>query len=138
MNLGNQIADFFGAYLLAELGVHPRAAVGESHTFDNLWIASAWATLLPAVTILLIPVLMPQNRQTDKLLLNHPASATAGSPMNNWLGGSNAEDFGNREASSQGSGLRSHIEDDSSTPHPIARGFVHSAAGSAGPSRRIV
>jgi folate/biopterin transporter len=81
MNLGTQVADYSGAYLLENLGVHPSGAVGESDQFKNLWKASLCATLLPALTILLIPVLMPNARQTETLLMRNPSSATAGSPL---------------------------------------------------------
>jgi hypothetical protein len=81
MNLGTQIADFSGAFLLDQLGVHPRGGADETTMFENLWKASLCATLLPAVTILLIPTLIPNARQTETLLMHDPSSATAGSPM---------------------------------------------------------
>merc|ERR1719181_1691242 len=84
-NIGNTIADYIGAYVLEVLHVHPTGAVGESAQFQNLWKASMIATMLPAVTILMIPYLIPQAKQTDKLLLANPTSATAGSPLSEWL-----------------------------------------------------
>lgn len=84
-NIGNTIADYIGAYVLEVLHVHPTGAIGESAQFDNLWKASCIATLLPAVTIVMIPYLIPQAKQTDKLLLSNPTSATAGSPLSKWL-----------------------------------------------------
>jgi len=84
MNLGNQIADFIGAYLLSVLHVHPTGAINESHEFENLWQASCVATLLPAVTIMMIPCLMPKERQTEKLLMIEATSATVGSPWSRW------------------------------------------------------
>lgn len=83
-NVGSQISDYFGAYALQVLGVHPSGAVGETHQFDNLWKASCLATMLPAITIILIPFLIPQAKQTEKLLLGDVSSATAGSPLNRW------------------------------------------------------
>jgi hypothetical protein len=85
MNLGTQIADYSGAYLLELLGVHPTGSPDESMMFQNLWKASMCATLLPAVTVLLIPTLIPNARQTETLLMNDPSSATAGSPINMWF-----------------------------------------------------
>jgi len=87
-NLGGQIADYLGAYMLSTLGVHPSGAPGESHMFDNLWKASVVSTLLPAVTILFIPVLIPSAKQTDKLLLENPTSATSGSLLQRLRGSS--------------------------------------------------
>merc|ERR1719265_2418520 len=49
-------------------------------------MASAIATLLPAITIFMIPYLIPNAKQTDRLLLSNPGSATAGSPLSRWLG----------------------------------------------------
>mmetsp|Transcript_88860 Transcript_88860/g.153917 ORF Transcript_88860/g.153917 Transcript_88860/m.153917 type:complete len:758 (+) Transcript_88860:105-2378(+) len=84
-NIGNTIADYIGAYVLEVLHVHPTGAADEGHQFDNLWKASAIATMMPAVTILLVPFLIPQAKQTDKLLVANRSSATAGSPLSKWL-----------------------------------------------------
>jgi folate/biopterin transporter len=83
-NIGNTISDYFGAYVLEALQIHPTGAVGETAQFQNLWKASCIATIMPAVTILLIPFLIPQARQTDKLLMANPNSATAGSLLSRW------------------------------------------------------
>jgi folate/biopterin transporter len=84
-NIGNTISDYIGAFVLEILGVHPTGAVNESAQFQNLWKASCIATMLPAVTIVLIPMLIPRAKQTDSLLLSNPGSAIAGSPMSRWL-----------------------------------------------------
>merc|ERR1719183_2238102 len=84
-NIGNTIADYVGAYVLEVLSVHPTGAPNEGVQFENLWKASCIATMLPAITILLVPFLIPQAKQTDKLLLSNPTSATAGSPLSKWL-----------------------------------------------------
>jgi hypothetical protein len=85
MNLGTQIADYSGAYLLEVLNVHPVGTANEDAQFANLWKASMCATLLPAVTVLLIPFLIPSARQTETLLMTDPSSATAGSPIDTWM-----------------------------------------------------
>eukprot|EP00929_Paragymnodinium_shiwhaense_P074098 TRINITY_DN37904_c0_g2_i1.p1 TRINITY_DN37904_c0_g2~~TRINITY_DN37904_c0_g2_i1.p1 ORF type:complete len:698 (-),score=113.59 TRINITY_DN37904_c0_g2_i1:74-2167(-) len=100
MNLGNQIADFLGAYLLAVLEVHPRGALNESHEFANLWKASCVSTLLPGITVVLIPLLMPPQRQTEKLLFIDSTSATAGSLWSTWFGGGSRERMGVPQAAS--------------------------------------
>lgn len=84
-NIGSTIADYVGAYVLEVLHVHPTGAVGEGVQFQNLWKCSCIATMLPSLTILLIPHLIPQAKQTDRLILDNPTSATAGSPLSNWL-----------------------------------------------------
>jgi hypothetical protein len=84
-NIGNTISDYIGAFVLEILGVHPTGAVNESAQFQNLWKASCIATMLPTVTIVLIPMLIPRAKQTDSLLLSNPGSAIAGSPMSRWL-----------------------------------------------------
>jgi hypothetical protein len=84
-NVGNTIADYVGAYVLEVLHVHPTGAVGEGAQFENLWKASCIATLLPAVTIMMIPYCIPEAKQTDRLLLSNPGSATVGSPLSRWL-----------------------------------------------------
>jgi hypothetical protein len=85
MNLGTQIADYTGAYLLEILQVHPTGGPLESKAFEHLWKASLCATLMPAITIGLIPLLVPKARQTESLLLHDPSSATAGSPLHAYL-----------------------------------------------------
>jgi len=84
-NIGNTISDYFGAYVLEVLHVHPTGAVNEGAQFENLWMASCLATILPAVTILLIPFFIPEAKQTDKLILSNPSSAIDGSPLSRWL-----------------------------------------------------
>jgi len=84
-NIGNTIADFVGAYVLECLSVHPTGAPNEGVQFENLWKASCIATMLPALTIGLIPYLIPDAKQTDKLIVDNPNSATSGSPLQRWL-----------------------------------------------------
>jgi len=102
-NIGNTIADYIGAYVLEVLHVHPTGAIGETAQFQNLWKASCIATMLPAVTILMIPYLIPQAKQTDKLLLANPGSATAGSPLSKWLAGRSESAHRDREATAASS-----------------------------------
>lgn len=106
-NIGNTIGDYAGAYVLEAFHVHPTGAAGEGAQFENLWKASVIATLLPAITILMIPYMIPQAKQTDKLLLSNPTSATAGSPLQNWLasrqGVAEVANVGNPAGSAAGS-----------------------------------
>mmetsp|Transcript_79070 Transcript_79070/g.124704 ORF Transcript_79070/g.124704 Transcript_79070/m.124704 type:complete len:635 (-) Transcript_79070:30-1934(-) len=84
-NIGNTIADYIGAYVLEVLHVHPTGAVNEGAQFENMWMASCLTTMLPAITILMIPFFIPDAKQTDKLILSNPSSAIAGSPLSQWL-----------------------------------------------------
>merc|ERR1719414_2923626 len=61
-NLGNTIASNCGAVVLQWLGCTPSGENGESAQFENLWKASLLSTLLPMLTILLIPLLIPDAR----------------------------------------------------------------------------
>lgn len=67
-NLGSSLSQYQGAWLLHILNIKPRGMIGESAQFENLWIASLIATLLPFVTIIFIPFLIPNKYQTDNLL----------------------------------------------------------------------
>lgn len=84
-NLGSSIASNIGALLLETLECTPSGDVDESDQFENLWMASAISTLLPLVTILMIPWLVPNARQTDRLMDEASAGdATAGSLWRQW------------------------------------------------------
>merc|ERR1719235_1591909 len=78
-NLGNTIASNCGAMVLELLHCTPSGAVGESAAFKNLWWASALSTVLPLLTLLLLPCLIPDAKQTDKLLDEEDRDATTGS-----------------------------------------------------------
>merc|ERR1719386_369397 len=51
-NLGNAVASNVGAMVLDILGCRPMGADGESAQFENLWLASAIAIVLPLGTVL--------------------------------------------------------------------------------------
>jgi len=78
-NLGNTIASNCGALVLEWVGCNPTGSVGESHQFDKLWVASALSTILPMLTLVLLPWLIPDAKQTDKLLDDDDRDATSGS-----------------------------------------------------------
>merc|ERR1711862_55951 len=66
-NLGNTVSSNMGAVMLHYLGVTPKGEVGESHTFENLYIASLLSTILPCVTCILMPYMIPHCRQDEKV-----------------------------------------------------------------------
>jgi len=78
--------------------VNPAGLPNEGAQFKNLWIASVIATALPLLTCILIPFLIPDKRQTDRLLEEDDRSATAGSLWQKWTKSS-------EEGSSSSSGL---------------------------------
>merc|ERR1719191_1506624 len=88
-NLGNTIASNCGACMLKWLHVEPSGAVGDADQFTNLWLASLLATVLPLVTLFLIPWLIPNAKQTD-VLLDEGADATTGSLWSQLFPGSMA------------------------------------------------
>jgi hypothetical protein len=77
-NFGQQLASSAGSFSLCMLGVQPTGAAGESAQFDNLWIAALISALLPCVPLLLLPVLIPDARQTDVLLGGEASAAGRG------------------------------------------------------------
>jgi folate/biopterin transporter len=85
-NLGNTLSAYLGAYILELLNINPAGLPNEAAQFDNLWVASLIATILPTLTLILIPFLIPDKKQTDRLLDEDDRSATAGSLWNKWNG----------------------------------------------------
>lgn len=83
-NLGTAVASNCGALLLDVLNVKPTGAVQESKQFENLWIGSAVSTALPAITLILLPFLIPDRRQTDKLITEGENDATTNSLWKRW------------------------------------------------------
>mmetsp|Transcript_57754 Transcript_57754/g.185631 ORF Transcript_57754/g.185631 Transcript_57754/m.185631 type:complete len:557 (-) Transcript_57754:78-1748(-) len=83
-NLGNTIASNCGALVLELLDCQPTGAKHESAQFQYLWVGSVFSTVLPAFTLLLLPWLIPDARQTDKLLEDNDRDATTGSLWKRW------------------------------------------------------
>jgi BT1 family len=69
-NLGRSLAEYEGAYVLDQLGIKPTGAVGESTQFTNLWILVLIGSLLPLIPLAMIPVLIPDARQTENIMMN--------------------------------------------------------------------
>merc|ERR1719171_667434 len=85
-NLGNTIASNTGALLLEYLGCQPSGSPHETKQFEYLWVGSALSSVLPLITCALIPWLIPDARQTDKLLADDEQDACAGSLLKTWMG----------------------------------------------------
>jgi len=84
-NLGLTVASYIGACALTVLDVRPRGAVGESASFDKLWVAALVQAVAPAVTLVLLPWMIPNARQTEKLL-DENTSSVDGSPWQGLVG----------------------------------------------------
>jgi len=78
-NLGWSISANVGAMLLSCLGVSPQGAQQESAQFANLWIASAWISVVPPIVVMLLCLLAPDERQDVSLVSDAPDAATEGS-----------------------------------------------------------
>mmetsp|Transcript_56383 Transcript_56383/g.132218 ORF Transcript_56383/g.132218 Transcript_56383/m.132218 type:complete len:563 (+) Transcript_56383:140-1828(+) len=85
-NLGFTIASSCGALLLKWLNCAPRGQPGESADFMNLWKASALSTVLPLFTLVMLPWMIPDAYQTEKLLDEDDRDATSGSLWKRWWG----------------------------------------------------
>jgi len=83
-NLGSTISGSFGALLLQYLEVTPDGSNGESAKFDNLWKASAVSSVLPLITILSMVWLIPNAKQTERLIGDEISDATSGSLFRQW------------------------------------------------------
>lgn len=87
-NLGMTGGGFIGAFLLSWFDVQPAGRDGESHQFDNLWKVQLFVAFAPLLTIPLMWLLIPDAKQTDKLIQHHEGSATHGSLWERWNGDS--------------------------------------------------
>jgi len=80
INLGYTLSSFNGAYLLSVLEITPTGVDGEEAQFDNLWKASLFSTFMALLTIVGMPLFIPDIPPAVRLLAEGDASATAGSP----------------------------------------------------------
>jgi MFS family permease len=78
-NLGTQIGGSVGAAVLTYLGVTPRGDDGESAKFENLWIAALISSFAPMITLVLLPWMIPDALQTERLM-DENSTAVQGSP----------------------------------------------------------
>jgi len=69
-NFGASLASYEGAFILDILSIQPNGTIGESAQFDNLWIASLVSTCLPLIPLFFLTLLIPDVRQTEKVLVD--------------------------------------------------------------------
>lgn len=84
-NMGASVASNCGAAMLQYMNVTPSGNNNESHQFDRLWLASLISVALPLLTLIVLPWLIPDAKQTD-LLIDDDADATAGSLLKKCIG----------------------------------------------------
>lgn len=84
-NLGNTIASNCGALALELLNCQPSGDDNESAQFKYLWVGSLISTIMPTLTLALLPWLIPDAAQTDKILDENDRDATEGSLLRRWL-----------------------------------------------------
>lgn len=85
-NLATGIANYFGAFILEQLGVSPSGRNNESAMFEHFWIAALLASVAPLLPLLFIRRLIPDAYQTDVILVSCRHSATTGSLYERWFG----------------------------------------------------
>mmetsp|Transcript_11002 Transcript_11002/g.27002 ORF Transcript_11002/g.27002 Transcript_11002/m.27002 type:complete len:618 (-) Transcript_11002:239-2092(-) len=68
-NLGSNISNYSGAFLLDVMGVRPTGANNESHQFKNLWLVALITAILPCLPLVLLPYLIPDARPNDEINL---------------------------------------------------------------------
>ena len=78
-NLGGSVAQYTGAFMLNQLGITPRGSDNESEKFEDLWIAVLISSLLPLLSLALLPICIPAKTQTEAIITEHVESATVGS-----------------------------------------------------------
>lgn len=79
-NLGLAVASYIGAGMLKSLSISPSGADDEGHQFEHLWIAALIQAIAPALTLALLPSMIPNALQTEKIL-EPGMTAVSGSPF---------------------------------------------------------
>eukprot|EP00811_Abedinium_folium_P030726 NODE_4943_length_1828_cov_3.999412.p1 GENE.NODE_4943_length_1828_cov_3.999412~~NODE_4943_length_1828_cov_3.999412.p1 ORF type:complete len:509 (-),score=152.74 NODE_4943_length_1828_cov_3.999412:201-1727(-) len=83
-NIGGTVGGNCGALLLKVMNIEPNGTAGDSEQFSNLWLASAITVILPLLTLLLVPCLIPDASQEENLISDNETSATEGSLYKRW------------------------------------------------------
>jgi len=81
-NLGRSVASYLGSLLLTHLQVSPNGRPHEEGQFLRLWQAAACQALAPLLTLWLLPRMIPDAVQTERL----EGEAVAGSPWSRLRG----------------------------------------------------
>jgi hypothetical protein len=79
-NLAMVLSSYVGSFLLNELNIKPAGQPGESLMFAGLWKAQVVSAMIPLLLLALVPILIPDKTQTEKLINVETSSATYNSP----------------------------------------------------------
>jgi len=71
-NIGSIISAFFGSRLLLAFDVRPSGKLNEGKEFDNLWKCAVIQGLMPFVTLVMVPVLLPDLYMHEKWVITDP------------------------------------------------------------------
>jgi len=82
-NLGANLGNYFGAFLLQMLSVQPTGAAGDEKQFENLWVAAVVSAIAPCIPLVLVFQLIPNISQKDPI--KGLTSSSAGSPLSRFL-----------------------------------------------------
>lgn len=82
-NLGANLGNYFGAFLLKMLGVQPTGEPNETAQFENLWLAAVVSAIAPMIPLALVFKLIPNISQKDPI--KGLTSSSAGSPLSRFL-----------------------------------------------------
>lgn len=85
-NLGRSLANYFGSFMLVFLEVSPDGSARDETQFTKLWEAAIVQALAPLVTLWMIPAMIPDASQKDRIGDGRPSAATHGSPWSRLLG----------------------------------------------------
>jgi len=80
-NLGRSVASYLGSFMLTYLQVSPSGLPHEELQFTRLWQAAACQALAPLLTLWLLPRMIPDAVQTDRILGPDSGAAVSGSPL---------------------------------------------------------
>lgn len=83
-NMGHSVAHILGGALFEQSGVLPNGTETDANKFKNLWILAVIEALLPLASMLLVPLLIPDAKQTELLTHEHHESPIAGSFFARW------------------------------------------------------
>lgn len=83
-NMASILSSYCGGFLLNRFGITPSGEHREGNEFLELWKVQFIAALAPLVLLILVPVLLPEKTQTEKLLEEEDGSATHNSLFERW------------------------------------------------------
>jgi len=79
-NLGRSVASYLGAFLLTYLQIRPNGMPHEEVQFQFLWKAAMCQAVAPLLTLWLLPRMIPNARQTERIIDYRGEAANSGSP----------------------------------------------------------